>query len=66
MTKTQRLAAIAVSRVLGGASLTAVLQDIWRSHADLSGQQRGAIQDLTYGVLRFFWPARRVAWVIAE
>jgi 16S rRNA (cytosine967-C5)-methyltransferase len=54
MTKTQRLAAIAVSRVLGGASLTAVLQDIWRSHADLSGQQRGAIQDLTYGVLRFF------------
>ena len=54
MTKTQRLAATAVGKVLGGASLTAVLQDIWRSYADLSGQQRGAIQDLTYGVLRFY------------
>ncbi len=54
MTKTQRVAALTVGKVLAGASLTEVLQDCWRSHADLSGQQRGAIQDLSYGVLRFY------------
>ena len=48
------MAAAAVGKVLAGASLTAVLQDVWRSHADLSDQQRGAIQDLSYGVLRFY------------
>jgi 16S rRNA (cytosine967-C5)-methyltransferase len=54
MIKTQRLAAATVGRVLAGASLTAVLQDLWQKHADLSEQQRGAIQDLSYGVLRFY------------
>ena len=54
MTKTQRVAAATVGKVLAGASLTAVLQDCWRTQADLSGQQRGAIQDLSYGVLRFY------------
>ena len=54
MIKTQRLAAATVRKVLAGASLTAVLQDTWRNHPDLSDQQRGAIQDLSYGVLRFY------------
>jgi 16S rRNA (cytosine967-C5)-methyltransferase len=54
MTKTQRLAAAVVAKVLSGSSLTAVLQGVWRNHADLSAQQRGAIQDLSYGVLRFY------------
>ncbi|MDQ3186190.1 MAG: 16S rRNA (cytosine(967)-C(5))-methyltransferase RsmB [Pseudomonadota bacterium] len=54
MTKTQHVAAATVVKVLAGASLTGVLQDCWRTHADLSGQQRGAIQDLSYGVLRFY------------
>lgn len=54
MTKTQRVAAAAVGKVLAGASLTAILQDCWRTHTDLSSQQRGAIQDLSYGVLRFY------------
>lgn len=54
MTKVQRLAAITVGKVLNGASLTAILQDLWHTHADLSSQQRGAIQDLSYGVLRFY------------
>ena len=54
MIKTQRIAAAAVGKVLAGASLTAVLHDVWRAHADLSDQQRGAIQDLSYGVLRFY------------
>ncbi|MEO5655774.1 MAG: hypothetical protein ABIR00_07315 [Nitrosospira sp.] len=54
MIKTQRLAAAVVAKVLSGSSLTAVLRDVWRNHADLSAQQRGAIQDLSYGVLRFY------------
>lgn len=54
MIKTQRVAAATVCKVFAGASLTAVLQDYWRTHADLSAQQRGAIQDLSYGVLRFY------------
>ena len=40
--------------MLAGASLTAVLQQAWRAHPALSGQQRGAIQDISYGVLRFY------------
>ena len=54
MIKIQQLAAATVRRVLAGASLTVVLQDIWRNHSDLTDQQRGAIQDLSYGVLRFY------------
>ena len=54
MITTQRLATATVSKALAGASLTEVLQEVWRTHLDLSGQQRGAIQDLSYGVLRFY------------
>jgi 16S rRNA (cytosine967-C5)-methyltransferase len=54
MIKTQRLAAATVAKVLAGSSLTAVLQGTWHNHTDLSAQQRGAIQDLSYGVLRFY------------
>lgn len=54
MNKTQRLAITAIGRVLAGANLTAVLQEIWRSNPLLPQQQRGAIQDLTYGVLRYY------------
>lgn len=54
MITTQRLATATVSKVLAGASLTEVLQEVWRTHLDLSDQQHGAIQDLSYGVLRFY------------
>ncbi|HEX8873506.1 MAG TPA: transcription antitermination factor NusB, partial [Nitrosospira sp.] len=54
MIETQRIAAASVGKVLAGASLTAVLHDVWRSHPGLPGQQRGAIQDLSYGVLRSY------------
>src|SRR6185437_4830241 len=54
MIKTQRIAAAVVAKVLAGASLTAVLNDLWRKHVDLPDQQRGGIQDLSYGVLRFY------------
>jgi 16S rRNA (cytosine967-C5)-methyltransferase len=54
MNKAQHLAVAAIGRVLAGANLTLVLQEIWRSNPLLSHQQRGAIQDLTYGVLRYY------------
>jgi 16S rRNA (cytosine967-C5)-methyltransferase len=54
MIKTQLIATYAVGKVLGGASLTVVLREVWRIHHTLSDQQRGAIQDISYGVLRFY------------
>lgn len=54
MIKVQHLAVAAVGRVLAGANLTVVLQEIWRSNPLISHQQRGAIQDLTYGALRYY------------
>ena len=54
MIKTQLAAASAVGRVLAGSSLTGVLQEIRRADPALSKQQRGAIQDLSYGVLRYY------------
>ena len=54
MIKTQIIATDAVSKVLAGASLTVVLKELWRTHRTLSDQQRGAIQDISYGVLRFY------------
>ena len=54
MIQTQCKAAHAVGTILAGGSLTAVLQESWRVHPTLSKQQRGAIQDVSYGVLRFY------------
>ena len=54
MIKTQILATDAVGKVLAGASLTVVLKKLWHTHHTLSDQQRGAIQDISYGVLRFY------------
>lgn len=54
MIKAQLAAASAVNKVMDGASLTEVLQEAWRADPVLSKQQRGAIQDLSYGVLRFY------------
>lgn len=54
MIKTQLAAVSAIGKVLAGSSLTEVLQEIWRADPALSKQQRGAIQDLSYGVLRFY------------
>lgn len=52
MERVQCLAAEAVSRVLAGRSLDAELTETWSSETTLSVQERGAVQDLAYGVLR--------------
>lgn len=54
MVKVQSLAVTVLGRVFAGASLTEVLQETWRSNPLLTPQQRGAIQDLTYGALRYY------------
>jgi len=54
MNKTQCAAVSVVGKVFAGASLTGVLQETWQTNPELTKQQRGAIQDLSYGVLRFY------------
>jgi 16S rRNA (cytosine967-C5)-methyltransferase len=53
MIEAQQLAAAAVGGVLGGASLDAELAAAWRRHPQLDARNRGAVQDLAYGTLRF-------------
>jgi 16S rRNA (cytosine967-C5)-methyltransferase len=50
----QRLAAQTVASVLSGTSLTAALDQVWWRHRQLSGSDRGAIQDICYGTLRHY------------
>lgn len=53
--KTQLITVAVVNNVLAGRhSLTRTLHDCWQKHTTLSGQQKGAIQDCSYGVLRFY------------
>ena len=49
---TQKLTTQAVNQVLAGKNLNDTLDQLWRNHPDLSPQQRGAIQDISYGTLR--------------
>jgi 16S rRNA (cytosine967-C5)-methyltransferase len=56
----QRIAAATVASVLAGKSLTALLENIWREHRDLSRGDRGAIQDLCFGSLRHLGRLRAV------
>ena len=52
MERTQCLSSHVVGRVLAGRSLDSELTAVWRQHATLSPQQRGAVQDVAYGALR--------------
>lgn len=54
MVRIQRLAAAVLGRVSAGRSLTEVLAETWGRHPGLSAQERAAIQDLSYGTLRFY------------
>lgn len=58
MLTVQCAAARAVAAVLGGASLTATLAGTVLCDADLTRQQRGAIQDIAFGTLRWLGPLR--------
>lgn len=54
MVRTQLIAAEIISNVLSGTNLTHLLQECWRKHPTLTPQQKGAIQDFSYGVLRHY------------
>jgi 16S rRNA (cytosine967-C5)-methyltransferase len=43
-----------VGQVLAGRNLTNVLETLFKSHSQITPQQRAVTQDLTYGTLRFY------------
>ena len=53
MLEIQRLAAGVVAGVLAGRSLDAELTGVWRRRPQNPAGERGAIQDIAYGTLRF-------------
>ena len=53
MDETQQLASTVVSHVLAGRNLDMDLAALRRKHPGLSAQQRAAVQDLSFGTLRF-------------
>jgi len=50
----QRLAAEAVGQVLAGRNLTSALDALFRTHSNITPQQRAVAQSLSYGTLRFY------------
>ena len=55
MIQVQRLASKAVAEVLAGRSLDRVLKKTWSQHgAALTASEHGAIQDISFGSLRFY------------
>lgn len=52
MLEIQKHASAAAGAALAGRNLQTVLADIWRRHPGLDSHQRGAIQDIAYGVAR--------------
>lgn len=54
MLEPQALAAGVLTEVLAGRNLNEALVALWPRHPDLLPRQRSAVQDLSYGTLRFF------------
>lgn len=54
MLEPQALAAGVLVEVLAGRNLNQALAELWPRHPDLLPRQRSAVQDLSYGTLRFF------------
>lgn len=60
MDNVQLAAVTVISQVLGGRNLNQVLSEIMGSLPELTSQQRGALQDLCYGTLRFYGQLNKV------
>ena len=54
MLEPQALAAALLGEVLAGRNLNEALSDLWSRHPKLDPRTRGAVQDLSFGTLRFF------------
>ena len=60
MDAVQQSASQVICQVLGGRNLNQVLSAVLQASPALSPQQRGALQDLSYGTLRFYGRLQRV------
>lgn len=60
MHRIQERAALTVEQVAGGKNLTEALAAQWQSMPNLTAQERGAIQDITFGVMRHWAELRLV------
>lgn len=56
----QQVAATIVGQVLAGRNLNQVLNEALRQHSAFTPQERGALQDLCYGTLRFYGQLARI------
>ena len=54
MLEPQALAAGLIGEVLAGRNLNEVINALWRREPDLAPRTRGAVQDLSFGTLRYF------------
>ncbi len=66
MIKTQLIAVTVVDKVMTGSSLSHALQQCWQKHASLSNQQKGAIQNFSYGVLRFYGQLTEILTILLK
>ena len=60
MDTVQLASASVISQVLGGRNLNQVLSETMKTLPEISPQQRGALQDLCYGTLRYYGQLSRV------
>jgi 16S rRNA (cytosine967-C5)-methyltransferase len=60
MDSVQQAAVLIISQVLSGRNLNQVLSEVMSTLPDLTSQQRGALQDLSYGTLRFYGQLEKV------
>jgi 16S rRNA (cytosine967-C5)-methyltransferase len=54
MDAVQQAAVAIISQVLNGRNLNHAISEMMGMHPEYSAQQRGAVQDLSYGTLRFY------------
>ena len=54
MDTVQQAAVSVISRVMSGRNLNQVLSEVMSTLPELTSQQRGALQDLSYGTLRYY------------
>src|SRR5262245_37778681 len=64
MVEVQSHATSALLEVLGGRSLTPVLERIGARHPSLSNAQRAAVQDLAYGSCRWLGTLKEISRVL--
>jgi 16S rRNA (cytosine967-C5)-methyltransferase len=60
MDSVQQAAVAVISQVIGGRNLNQVLKEINHAEPFFTPQQRGALQDLSYGTLRYYGQLTRI------